>query len=175
VSIMLAMYKYACPDCGAVWSEVSDWSEPQVCPKCDREDVAPGVSHQVPPDVAREYLGRALASCRVMLDAWGTKSLTDLERAAQSCAESVTEFEVAVQTATLDGPAPTPADPPVVVVMDGGIVTNVYGPDVHVVVVDWNRMPGEQAGTFSVLPSSEMGKETAEVVARALAEEGVQA
>jgi hypothetical protein len=112
----------------------------------------------------------AAAALDVFLDRWG--HVFENEQAdvnGGDLVEWVGEWLPTVFAATRTKPAP------VVVVMDGGIVTNVYGPDVHVVVVDWDRMPGEQAGTFPVQPSSEMGKETAEVVARALTEEGVQA
>lgn len=213
---MTQMFRYRCPTCSHVWTDVNpEWgSEP--CPKCDGDDVEPFEAKPVPRAVAENHLAYALASLRATALQWETG---DLAGAVRSGAEVVADFERAVDEspaepdeetaagllaeindtwgeqfadddvvdgadfvewvaewmkrvrATLAGTKPAP----VVVVHDGGMVTAVYGPDVHVVVVDWDRMPGEQAGTFSVLPSSEMGKETAELVARALTEEGVQA
>jgi hypothetical protein len=215
---MTHMFRYRCPTCSHVWTDVNpEWgSEP--CPRCDGDDVEPFESKPVPRALAENHLAYALASLRATADQWETG---DLAGAVRSGAEVVADFERAVDEAPAEPDEETAAGllaeindtwgeqfadddmiegadfvewvaewmkrvratlaggkkvepPPVVVEIKGGMVQAVYGPEVHVVVVDWDLMPGEQAGTVSVQPSSEMDKETAEVVARALTEEGVQ-
>lgn len=91
------------------WSGSENWyeDEPQTCPGCNHEEVTPTVNVDVPRDVAETFLGRALASCRAVVNAWEGG---DLAGAAQSCAESVAEFEEAVNEApVVPLPEPTAA------------------------------------------------------------------